>query len=83
MNNQLSEQPLIPETGIINLDDNNGPGTHLVAYAIHPKTICFFKYVSELKSPVWYSTLNTQKLTDPPICGRETVNVLMTISETS
>ena len=45
----------------------------------------FINYVkSAAKStkslPLWYSTLPTQTLTDPPICGMEVLNVLTAIS---
>lgn len=96
MRDQLPIRPEIPETGIINLDDNVGPGTHWVCYAIHPKSIIYFdsyglappiefvKYVSKLPNiPIWYSTLPTQTLTDPPICGQEVLNALTVISKSS
>ncbi len=93
MRDELPAAPLRKETGIINLDDNTGPGTHWVAYAIDPRSIIYFdsyglappkefiKYISKVKSPLYYSTLPTQRLTDPPICGREVLNVLSEISK--
>ena len=76
MKDQLPAQPKIPETGIINLDDHDGPGTHWTCYGISPSNIFYFnsyglppprefiKYVSKLKKdlkiPIWYSTLPTQ-----------------------
>jgi len=67
-----------------------------VCYAIHPKSIIYFdsyglapprefvKYESKLPNiPIWYSTLPTQTLTDPPICGQEVLNALTVISKSS
>ena len=102
MKDQLPAQPKIPETGIINLDDNTGPGTHWVGYAIYTSSINYFdsyglppprefiNYVRELSSensrkmiPIWYSTLPTHTLNDPPICGQEVLNALTAISTSS
>ncbi len=95
MRDQLPKQPNNTETGIINLDQNSGPGTHWVAYAIDPRGIIYFDsyglappkeflhYVSNNTAPIWYSTLPTQTLTDPPICGREVLNVLNAISRST
>ncbi len=93
MRDELPLTPFKTETGIINLDDNTGPGTHWVAYAIKPSSIVYFdsyglappkeflKYISTTGTPLYYSTLPTQKLTDPPICGQEVLNVLHEISK--
>ena len=94
---QLPAQPNIPESGIINLDDHAGPGTYWVCYVISPRSIVYFDsyglppprefidYVSNLRKipPIWSSTLPTQTLTDPPICGREVLNVLVATSTSS
>ena len=93
MRDQLPKIPNSVETGIINLDNSAGSGTHWVAYAIDPRGIVYFdsyglappkefmQYISKLKGiPVFYSTLPTQQLNDPPICGREVLNVLAEIS---
>jgi hypothetical protein len=94
MRDQLPKQPNNAETGIINLDKNSGPGTHWVAYVIDPRGIVYFDsyglappkeflhYVSSMRSipAIWYSTLPTQKITDPPVCGREVLNVLDAVS---
>ena len=94
MRDQLPLKPMKNETGIINLDNSNGEGTHWVAYAIDPRGIVYFdsyglappkefmKYISTKSSsvPIFYSTLPTQRLNDPPICGREVLNVLAEIS---
>ena len=103
---QLPSQPNINESGIINLDDHVGPGTHWVCYVISPPSIIYFdsyglpppvefiNYVNKLRNgkserfssknlPIWYSTLPTQTLTDPPICGREVLNALMAASTSS
>jgi hypothetical protein len=94
MRDQLPKIPNDVETGIINLDNSSGSGTHWVAYAIDPRGIVYFdsyglappkefmRYISKLKKiPVFYSTLPTQQLNDPPICGREVLNVLAEISK--
>ena len=96
MRDQLPKTPNDVETGIINLDNSTGSGTHWVAYAIDPRGIVYFdsyglappkefmRYISKLKKiPVFYSTLPTQQLNDPPICGREVLNVLAEISSKS
>jgi hypothetical protein len=96
MRDQLPKQPKRVETGIINLDNSSGSGTHWVAYAIDPRGIVYFdsyglappsefmRYINSstnLKEfPIFYSTLPTQRLNDPPICGREVLNVLSEIS---
>ena len=39
------------------------------------------RYINSSNSiPIFYSTLPTQQLNDPPICGREVLNVLAEIS---
>ena len=97
MRDQLPKKPNNVETGIINLDNSSGPGTHWVAYAIDPRGIVYFdsyglappkefmQYVNEKSErfsiPIFYSTLPTQQLNDPPICGREVLNVLTEISK--
>ena len=99
MKDKLPAKPRIPETGIINLDDHTGPGTHWTCYGITPSSIVYFYsyglspprefklYISSSRAlknvPIWYSTLPTQTLTDPPICGREVLNVLTVISNSS
>ena len=96
---QLPKKPHHVETGIINLDSNSGPGTHWVAYAIDPRGIVYFDsyglpppvefldYINHLPVPdsvrTWYSTLPTQTMTDPPICGRESIAVLDAISKST
>ena len=92
MTNELPKTPNEVETGIINLDNSSGSGTHWVAYAIDPRGIVYFdsyglappkefmRYISKLPTGVFYSTLPTQKLNDPPICGREVLNILAEIS---
>ena len=42
MIDQLSKQPKRVETGLINLDNSSGSGTHLVAYVIDPRGIVYF-----------------------------------------
>ena len=91
MRDQLPTKPMKIETGIINLDNSNGDGTHWVAYAIDPREVVYFdsyglappkefmRYVSTISSPIFYSTLPTQQLNYPPICGREVLNVLAEI----
>ena len=94
MKDQLPKNSNNVETGIINLDNSSGSGTHWVAYAIDPRGIVYFdsyglappkefmRYINSKKNsiPVFYSTLPTQQLNDPPICGREVLNVLAEIS---
>ena len=91
MRDQL-RKPNNVETGIINHDNSNGEGTHWIAYAIDPRGIVYFdsyglappkefmRYISEFSIPIFYFTLPTQQLNDPPICGREVLNVLAEIS---
>ena len=95
MRDQLPKQPKRVETGIINLDNSSGEGTHWVAYAIDPRGIVYFdsyglapprefmRYISTMNhsAPIFYSTLPTEQLNDPPICGREVLNVLAEISK--
>jgi hypothetical protein len=88
MKDQLPHQPNKTETGIINLDNSTGPGTHWVAYAIDPRGIVYFdsyglappkefmRYIKKFPMKTWYSTLPTQQINDPPICGSEVLNVL-------
>ena len=88
----------MPESGIINLDDQTGPGTHWVCYVISPRNVIYFDsyglpppkefiiYVNKLAPkipPIWYSTLPTQTLSDPPICGKEVLNALVAASTSS
>ena len=92
MKDQLPKQPKRVETGIIYLDNSSGEGTHWVAYAIDPRGIVYFdsyglappkefmRYISNCSIPIFYSTLPTQQLNDPPICSREVLNVLAEIS---
>ena len=92
MKDQLPPQPNDVETGIINFDDASGPGTHWVAYAIVPRAIVYFdsyglappkyfmRYIQRLKYPIFYSTLPTQQLNDPPRCDNEVLSVLDAIS---
>ena len=92
MKDQLPKQSNNIETGIINLDNSSGEGTHWVAYAIDPRGIVYFdsyglappkefmRYIKTKEFPIFYSTLPTQQLNDPPICGREVLNVLTEIS---
>lgn len=44
--------PLKFESGIINLDDKDGPGTHWVAYKKHINTITYFDSFGDLRPPV-------------------------------
>ena len=94
MRDQLPKNPNNVETGIINLDNSTGAGTHWVAYAIDPRGVIYFdsyglappkefmQYIHG-KFLIFYSTLPTQQLNDPPICGREVLNVLSEISSKS
>jgi hypothetical protein len=95
MKDQLPKKPNNIETGIINLDKSSGEGTHWISYSIDPRGIIYFdsyglappkefmQYIKNLSFPVFYSTLPTQKLNDPPICGRESLNVLSEISSST
>ena len=94
MRYQLPKQPKRVETGIINLDNSSGEGTHWVAYAIDPRGIVYFdsyglappsefmRYIISTSHsiPIFYSMLPTQQLNDPLICGHEVLNVLAEIS---
>ena len=42
MKDQLPTKPMKIETGIINLDNSNGEGTHWVAYVNNPRAIVSF-----------------------------------------
>ena len=64
MKDLLPTHPNDVETGIINLDDASGEGTHWVAYAIDPRAIVYFdsyglatpkefmRYVSNFSIPI-------------------------------
>lgn len=52
MRNQLPRKALRNECGIINLDDNDGPGTHWVAYYKEKKSIYYFDSFGDLQPPI-------------------------------
>jgi len=65
MKDQLPTKPNNVETGIINLDNASGEGTHWVAYAIDPRGIVYFdsyglappkefmRYISKFSTPIF------------------------------
>lgn len=52
MRNALPNKCRRHECGIINLDDENGPGTHWVAYSKHDTKVKYFDSFGDLKPPV-------------------------------
>lgn len=51
MRNTLPKSPYINESGIINLDNAEGPGTHWVAYAKREKRAIYFDSFGNLQPP--------------------------------
>lgn len=52
MRNSLPEKITKNESGIINLDDKTGPGTHWTAYIKKEKNIMYFDSMGHLKPPL-------------------------------
>lgn len=52
MRNSLPLKPNFNETGIVNLDDCSGKGTHWVAYRKLGKDIVYFDSFGNLKPPI-------------------------------
>lgn len=52
MRNNLPKHINVNETGIINLDDKNGPGTHWTAYLKRGPKIIYFDSMGKLKPPI-------------------------------
>lgn len=51
MRDQLPRKPLLRECGVINLDDNDGPGTHWVAYCKEKSSTYYFDSFGNLPPP--------------------------------
>lgn len=51
MRNAMPKEPRRIESGIINLDDKNGPGTHWVAYKKRGNEIVYFDSFGDLRPP--------------------------------
>ncbi|DAC80284.1 TPA_asm: adenain [Bos-associated insect adintovirus] len=52
MRNQLPTAPYKWESGIVNLDDCNGPGTHWVAYRKKGNQVEYFDSFGDLRPPL-------------------------------
>lgn len=52
MRDALPTKALINESGIINLDSSNGPGTHWVAYKKQGKCVHYFDSFGNLQPPI-------------------------------
>jgi len=52
MRNALPTYSYVNESGIVNLDDVNGPGTHWVAYAKRGDRAMYFDSFGNLRSPI-------------------------------
>lgn len=51
MRNAMPKRPLKTESGVINLDDRDGPGTHWVAYKKRGYEIIYFDSFGDLRPP--------------------------------
>lgn len=52
MRNGLPLKIRIRESGIVNLDDQHGPGTHWTAYVKHGGNILYFDSIGHLQPPL-------------------------------
>lgn len=52
MRNSLPNKPRRIECGVINLDDDIGPGTHWVAYNKEQNDVIYFDSYGDLKPPI-------------------------------
>ena len=52
MRNSLPKKPHKRECGVINLDDESGPGTHWVAYNKRDKNVIYFDSFGNLQPPL-------------------------------
>lgn len=52
MRTSLPTSPLYKERGIINLDDDNGPGTHWVAYKKDGMRVLYYDPFGDLRPPM-------------------------------
>lgn len=81
------------ESGIVNLDNNNGPGTHWVAYVKRNERVDYFDSFGNLRPPVelinyfgkdtqiTYNHTRFQKFNET-ICGQLCLNFLLQNSHT-
>jgi hypothetical protein len=51
MRDALPTKPRHNESGIVNLDESSGPGTHWVAYAKRGSTVAYFDGFGNLRPP--------------------------------
>lgn len=79
MRNALPRKPLYSEKGIVNLDDQRGPGTHWVAYKKRGKTVYYYDSFGDLRPPnelvnyfkgceIFYN-YNREQAYDTYVCG--------------
>lgn len=57
MKDKLPDSPLRHESGVLNLDNSNGTGTHWTAYTKTDNVVRFFDSFGDLKPPLeflWY-----------------------------
>lgn len=52
MRDKLPIKPLDKECGVINLDDDSGPGSHWVAYIKHKNITKYFDSFGNLRPPI-------------------------------
>lgn len=52
MRNSLPRRPWTVESGIVNLDDKEGPGTHWVAYKKQGCVVKYFDSYGDLRPPM-------------------------------
>lgn len=93
MRNILPKSPRVNESGIVNLDDSKGPGTHWVAYAKRGKRAIYFDSFGNLRPPrelirylekdvlqLEYNHTSYQRF-DQSICGQLCLQFLLTVDE--
>ena len=66
MRDQLPKNPNNVETGIINLDNFTGAGTHWVAYAIDPRAIVYFDSYGLAMPKEFMRYIQRRKISDFP-----------------
>lgn len=52
MRDDLPQRPWLNESGIINLDDKTGPGSHWVAYKKIGKIVKYYDSFGDLRPPI-------------------------------
>jgi hypothetical protein len=93
MRTTLPKSPRANESGIVNLDDAEGPGTHWVAYAKRGKRAIYFdsfgnlrppreliRYLEKDASQIEYNRTSYQRF-NQSICGQLCLQFLLTVDE--